>query len=123
MPMVADNPSAYERQPGFDFIEKVPTTWDGTRFVAGEVGEYVFVARRRGDTWYLGGINNWAARNVALPLDFLGETNYRMTVYSDDPSRKDDPNAVRIERNEVTSRTLSAMLEPGGGVAAIFERE
>jgi alpha-glucosidase len=123
MPMVADDPSAYEGQPGFDFIEKVPTTWDETRCVAGEAGEYVVVARRRGDAWYLGGINNWAARNVALPLDFLGDANYKMTVYSDDPSRKDDPNAIRVEQNETTARILRVALESGGGVAAIFEHE
>ena len=46
MPMVADVPQAYEGQPGFDFLKEAPTTWDETRFVAGEPGEYVVLARR-----------------------------------------------------------------------------
>ena len=45
MPMVADVPKAYEDQPGFDFVVEVPTTWDETKFVAGEAGEYVVVAK------------------------------------------------------------------------------
>ena len=62
MPMVCDSPSAYEGQPGFDFLVDVPTTWDETRFVAGEPGEFIVVARRNGPNWYLGGMTNWQAR-------------------------------------------------------------
>ena len=70
MPMLADVPSAYEDQPGFDFLVEVPTTWDETRFVAGEAGEYVVVARRSGNTWYLGGITNWTARKIESAARF-----------------------------------------------------
>ena len=63
-------PEAYEDQPGFDFVVDVPTTWDQTKFVAGEAGEYLVLARRSGNTWYLGGITNWTPRELKLPLDF-----------------------------------------------------
>ena len=72
LPMVCDVPSAYENQPGFDFIEEVPTTWDATRFLAGEAGEYVALARKKGSDWYLGGITNWTARG-SYPPRFFGE--------------------------------------------------
>ena len=77
MPMVCDFPEAYEGQPGFDFLVETPTTWDETRFVAGEPGEYVVVARRSGKNWYLGGMTNWTSRKLRLPLEFLGDGVFR----------------------------------------------
>jgi alpha-glucosidase len=71
MPMVADAPSAYENQTGFEFIKQVPTTWDETRFLVGDPGEFIVIARRKGDVWYLGGITNWTPREIDVPLDFL----------------------------------------------------
>ena len=57
-PMVADYPTAYEGQPGFEFLELVPTWWDETRVLAGQVGEVLVTARRKGDDvvpgWNLG---------------------------------------------------------------------
>ena len=55
-PMVADYPSAYEMQPGFDFLKAVPTWWDETRVLVGVVGEVLITARRKGRTWYVGGM-------------------------------------------------------------------
>jgi alpha-glucosidase len=121
MPMVADEPEAYEGQPGFDFIVDVPTTWDETRFVAGEMAEYVVVARRKGDAWYLGGITNWTARNIDIPLKFLGKGNYEATLYRDPTSNGNDPNELRVEKRNVTAtESLGVSLASGGGVAAIF---
>jgi alpha-glucosidase len=121
MPMLADIPSAYESQPGFDFLVEVPTTWDETRFVAGDAGEYVIVARRNGKNWYLGGITNWTARKVSLPLDFLGDGEFEAIAYQDVSEDGDKPNEVRIESQAVSSTTsLAVTLASGGGVAAII---
>ena len=121
MPMVADDPSAYEGQPGFDFVAEVPTTWDETRFVAGEVGEYIVVARRQGKNWYLGGITNWTSRELTIPLDFLGRGSFETTLYLDGSLDEEDPNAIRIEKREMSAGTpLRVSLAPGGGVAAVF---
>ncbi|HLJ56783.1 MAG TPA: glycoside hydrolase family 97 catalytic domain-containing protein, partial [Chthonomonadaceae bacterium] len=56
IPMVADYPAAYEGQPGFDFLEAVPTYWDETRVLTGDVGELLVTARRKGTAWYVGGM-------------------------------------------------------------------
>ena len=48
-PMLADYPAAYEGQPGFDFLKQVPTWWDETRVLEGEIGELLVTARRKGD--------------------------------------------------------------------------
>jgi alpha-glucosidase len=121
MPMVADAPSAYEDQPGFDFLVEVPTTWDETRFVAGEAGEYIVVARRSGDTWYMGGITNWTARDLRLPLEFLGDGEFEAALYLDRSLDGTQPNEIRKENREVTAAmALDVSLASGGGVAAIF---
>lgn len=121
MPMVADEPAAYEGQPGFDFIVDVPTTWDETRFVAGEAGEYIVVARRHGDTWYLGGITNWTPRKLSLPLDFLGEGTFEAKLYLDASLDGSDPNAIRQDTKDVSATTtLDIELGSGGGIAAII---
>jgi alpha-glucosidase len=121
MPMVADEPSAYEGQPGFDFLVEVPTTWDETRFVAGEAGEYIVVARRRGDAWYLGGITNWTPRKLNLPLDFLGEGPFEADLYVDAALDGRTPNELREETRNLDGATkLEVSLAPGGGVAGVF---
>jgi len=122
MPMVADDPSAYEGQPGFDFVTEVSTTWDETKFIIGEVGEYIVVARRRGDKWYLGGITNWNVQNIALPLRFLGKGEYKATLYMDRAADGSEPNSLRQEKRNVTAdESLDVTLASGGGVAAVFE--
>jgi alpha-glucosidase len=121
MPMVCDDPVAYEGAPGFDFVVEVPTTWDETRFVAGTVGEYVAVARRKGDTWYLGGITDWTSRTVNLPLEFLGEGEYMAKLYLDASLNGEEPNEIRQEKRTLSADdVLSVELASGGGVAAVF---
>jgi alpha-glucosidase len=121
MPMLADIPSNYEGQPGFDFLVDVPTTWDETRFVAGEAGEYVVLARRNGKNWYVGGITNWTPRKLSLPLNFLGAGNFEATLYQDVSDDGEKPNEVRIETRAVNSTTkLDVTLASGGGVAVMF---
>jgi alpha-glucosidase len=122
MPMVADDPSAYEGQPGFEFIVDVPTTWDETRFIEGDMGEYVVLARRKGNAWYLAGITNWTPRKLSIPLDFLGEARFQATVFSDDASADSDPNTVNEHVKEVSARDkLDFELATGGGVAVILK--
>jgi len=121
MPMVCDVPRAYEGQPGFDFIVDVPTTWDETRFVAGEAGEYVVVARRSGDTWYLGGMTNWTSRTLKLPLKFLGSGQLAAKLYLDRSLDGENPNELRIETRDVSAAdALNVSLASGGGMVAIF---
>jgi alpha-glucosidase len=119
MPMVADDPDAYKGQAGFDFIEDVPTTWDDTRFVDGEPGQFIVVARRSGDRWYLGGINNWTTRDVVLPLSFLEAGEFEADVRTDSRADGSDANGL-LQRTETVSRygSLKVTLASGGGVVA-----
>jgi alpha-glucosidase len=71
-PMVCDYPTAYEGQPGFDFLKTVPTYWEETRVLVGEVAEILVTARRRDRTWYLGGMAAKRPRELELPSPSWG---------------------------------------------------
>jgi alpha-glucosidase len=121
MPMVCDTPSSYEGQPGFAFLKEVPVTWDETRFVAGEAGEFVIVARRRDTTWYLGGMTNDTARQIAVPLPMLDPGEYAAELFIDGSLSEDEPNAIRLERHAVTTgMSLQISMASGGGFVAVI---
>jgi alpha-glucosidase len=121
LPMVADKPTAYAGQPGFKFLVEVPTTWDETRFVAGEPGEYVVIARRSGDVWYLGGITNWTPREIDVPLTFLGPQEYEAELYVDGPQSEAEPNSIRQVRQAIDSTSkLHFSMAPGGGFVGVL---
>lgn len=70
--MLCDAPTNYEREPDYTrFVAAIPTTWDETCVLQGEVGQYIVTARRKGESWYIGGITNWNARDVTLDLSPL----------------------------------------------------
>jgi alpha-glucosidase len=116
VPMLADRPEHYENQPGFDFLCQLPTTWDETRYVAGETGEYLVLARRRGADWYLGGITNWTPRTLEVPMSFLGQSTYEAKLLVDGSLDEDHPNEIKERTAQVTpSSSLQIQLAPGGG--------
>jgi alpha-glucosidase len=116
--MVADHPSAYEGQPAFEFIKSVPATWDETKVLHGEPGEYITMARRRGDEWFLGSMTNWQPRQLDIPLDFLDTGRYTAKIYADAADADRFPKNVTIEEKSVDRAThLKAQLAPAGGYA------
>jgi alpha-glucosidase len=116
--MVSDHPSAYEGQAAFEFIKAVPATWDRTRVLNGLPGEYITVARCRGDEWFIGSMCNWTPRRLEIPLTFLGKGNYTAEIYADAADADQFPKNVLIEKKTVNSTTLlKAQLAPAGGYA------
>jgi alpha-glucosidase len=121
--MVSDSPLAYLNQPAFQFILDVPTVWDETRVLGGAPGEFVTVARRKGEDWFLGSITNWSAKSLSIPLNFLGKGNYIAEIYRDANDADERPQHVAYERKAVkSSETLSFQLASGGGLAIRFKR-
>lgn len=123
--MLADNPTHYQREPEVTrFIADVPTTWDETRALLGESGEYVAVARRNGNRWWVGALTSWQPRTLSLDLSFLGEGVYTMTYYEDgvNADRYGDDH-VRGTWTVRPNETLDIELAPGGGWVARFERD
>ena len=126
--MAADLPENYARYPGpFQFFRDVPTDWDDTRVLAGEVGDFVAVVRkdRRSDDWYIGGITDERARNVEIDLGFL-ETGreYVARIYrdADDADWKANAHAIEIETRSVRRGDRWTLhMAPGGGFAVRLE--
>ncbi len=119
--MVSDTPKAYEDQPAFEFIEHCPTTWDETRVLNGEPGEYITVARRKGNEWFLGSMTNWDAREIDIPLNFLAPGRYTAEIYADADDAAEHPKNVRVFQQTVEAGGhLKAKLAPGGGYAVRF---
>jgi alpha-glucosidase len=121
--MVCDYPAAYEGQDGFDFVRAVPTTWDETRVPEAIPGQWVTIARRKGDEWFVGTINNGVGREVSLPLNFLPPGDYISTIYSDAPDADRSPDHLLIEtRNLRSTDSLRLRLAPGGGQVMRLKR-
>jgi alpha-glucosidase len=102
-PMVADYPTAYEGQPGFDFIKLVPTWWDETRVLIGQVGEVLVTARRKGNRWYLGGMSAKRSRELELPLSFLRKGQYTTKLWKDANDSEANPNHLTTETLSITA--------------------
>ncbi len=123
--MVCDYPEAYEGQDGFDFIKEVPTTWDETKVLDAKVNQYITIARRKGNDWYVGTITNHEARDVQVPLNFLKEGAYTADVYSDASDVNVNPNHLQKQTKTVNNKdVISVHIAPGGGevMRIIFNR-
>lgn len=123
-PMVADYPTAYEGQPGFEFLQLVPTWWDETRVLVGQIGEVLVTARRKDKTWYVGGIAAKQPRDLVLPLSFLGKGRYTLRMWKDAADSEAEPNHLSSESLEVTSKDsfkVHVALD-GGFVAQVAPR-
>jgi alpha-glucosidase len=123
--MLSDSPSAYEREPECtSFIAGCPTTWDETKGVDGKVGEYVVVARRKGDAWWVGAMNNWDAREITVPLSFLGGGSWKADTFADGPgAATTGTDFARSTSTVKPADALTLKLAPGGGYAARFVKE
>ena len=123
--MLCDSPSLYEReQESVDFISAAPTVWDKTVALDGKMGEYIAMARRSGEEWYVGVITSWKPRDLELDLSFLGEGDFKAEIF------RDGANSHRIASDYVhetidipSSRKIKVQLAPAGGYAMrIYKR-
>ncbi|MGH6616812.1 glycoside hydrolase family 97 protein [Sphingomonas sp.] len=126
--MAADLPENYEARPdAFQFIRDVPTDWETSRTLAGEIGDYIIVARqpRGGQDWFMGALTNETARKLDQPLSFLAPgKRYEAQIYRDGPGAdyRTNPGALVVERRTVTSKdSLALDMAPGGGAAVRFK--
>jgi alpha-glucosidase len=123
--MAADLPQNYDARPdAFQFIKDVPTDWEESIALAGEVADHVVFARkeRGGQDWYVGAISGTQARNVEVPLSFLSAgKRYTATIYrdGDDADWQSNPYDYVIERKPVSADDRLALSLAAGGGAAI----
>ena len=117
---LAGTPSDYRAAPEFTrFLGGIPTTWDETRPLQGAIGDYVVVARRKGDTWYVAAMTDWTARKLEVPLSFLKSGTYGATIVADGMNADRFAADYKIETRAVgATESLVFELAPGGGYVA-----
>ena len=108
-------------QKEFDFIKRVPATWDEVRVPERAAPcDYITVARRSGKDWYVGSLTNWDARTVKVPLDFLGAGKYVAVIYADAPDSAMDATHTTLTRQTVDRTTVLDIHMVSGGGNAIW---
>lgn len=119
--MASDQIENYEGQPGFQFFRDFNADCDWSSALQGEIGEYIVVARRAGEAFFLGAGTNSEARTLQVPLDFLKEgVTYTATIYADDPAANDPEKLVITSKDVTSADTLEIAMAPTGGQAITF---
>jgi alpha-glucosidase len=105
-------------EPELEFFDHVPTAWDDTKVLHGQIGEFAVLARRSGESWFIGAMNGNDPQTLDIPLDFLDkDRRYIAHIYTDDPAGS-TRTGVKISRRIVDSSSfLKAELRPRGGQA------
>ena len=117
---LCDSPIEYDKYPDImRFLSKVPSIWDLTVPLAGEVGEYAAIARKRGDEWYVGAMTNWKARPIEIDFSFLpDDATYVVELYRDTDQSTTNAKSYLCESVTVTKQSkMTFQMAPGGGVA------
>ncbi len=113
LPMAADYPSAYRRQPLAQMLSEVPATWDDTKALSAQMGEEVAIARRSGNDWWIGAMAGASPRELQLPLSFLPAGTFRAEIFRDDAAA--EHGFARDSREVSPGDTLELKLAAAGG--------
>lgn len=117
-----DQPSLSKQEPELEFWDNIPVTWDETKVLGGMPGEYITVARRKGEEWFIGTITNNNNRKVQITLDFLAPGKaYTASIYRDDTA-VNTATKVRVEKRKVNDSTVMDVSLPPSGGHAIWVR-
>ncbi|MDE3743812.1 glycoside hydrolase family 97 protein [Maribacter polysaccharolyticus] len=123
--MLCESPTIYyKEQETVDFITSIPTVWDETIVLEGAVADYIVIARRNGDTWYIGAMTDWTPRDFEIELSFLGEGTYTLKTFEDGINASRNAQDYKTTTQEVypTSK-LNLELSSGGGYSAIITKK
>ncbi len=121
--VVCDHPDNILGKPGSDFLKIVPTVWDDIKFISGYPGDYVAIAKKSGDKWFIGVMNNSQARTVELGTGFLPSGSYSAEIWSDTKNSGKIPSEVRktlfpFKGGDILKVTMAGN---GGWVAVVTE--
>ena len=120
--MMADSPTKYmQNQECTDFIAQIPTTFDETVALDGQLGEYTVIARRKGSVWYVAAMTDWTARDLTISLDFIGEGQHTADIFADGVNAHKEATDYKHTQQTVTNKDrLAVHLSSGGGWTAII---
>lgn len=124
--MLADEPTAYEKETDcMKFLSAVPAIWDETVVLDGKVGEHIFLARRKDDVWYLGGMTGSLAQTISIDFSFLTAGQFEMEVWRDGENTRTDGTNFEYfaeENIDASMKYIVSMAEGGGWVAIIRKK-
>lgn len=123
--MLCDAPTNYSKnQECVDFITAIPTVWDETHPLDSKISQYIHMARRKGNIWYVGGINNWDMREATLDLTFLPEGSYHVEIFYDGVNADRNASDYKKEIKALpANKQLKVKMYPGGGYAARIQKK
>jgi alpha-glucosidase len=122
--MLCDAPSLYLSDfYTANFISKIPTVWDETKFLDGKIGEHIAIARRNGKKWYVAAMTNEQERELNIDLSFLGVAGFNVTAFADGINANKQAEDYKISEKVAVSNTqkLKIKMAAGGGWLGIFE--
>lgn len=119
--VLADSPSRYIKEDETTcFIAQIPTVWDETVALDGKIGEYVVVAHRMNDKWYIGALNNWTSRDLVIDISNIISHTSSLEIFADGKNSEKVPDDyVNTTINIPADGKIKIKLAPGGGWAAI----
>ena len=121
--MLCDSPTKYmQNQECVDFISKVPTVWDETVALDGKLGEYAVIARRSGDTWYIGAITNWEERTIEIEVPRFARNDKKgvCTMYVDGVNANRYAEDYQILDKEIIDNRVKIEMKSGGGAVIVL---
>ena len=121
--MLADSPSKYiKEQETTNFISKIPTTWDEVVPLDGRLGQYVAVAKRKGNTWYVAAMTDWTPRQLTISLSMLGSGQHQAEVFADGVNADRDATDYQLSTlNVAQGDSITIRLAPAGGWSAVIK--
>jgi alpha-glucosidase len=119
------NISDYLREPEYAaFYGSIPFVWDETRVLDGKISDYILVARKSGNEWWVGAMTDWTPRTLELDLSFLGDGKYTAVIYQDGMNADQIASDYKTSRQTFTAQSkLQIKMAPGGGWVAHFNKE
>lgn len=123
--MLCDNPTNLRKEAETsEFISKIPTVWDETIGLDGEVGKYIAIARKKDNNWYLGAMTNWDERELEIDLSFLEAGNYQLEIMQDGVNaNKSARDYKKVLLDVKSGDKLKVKMAKGGGWAAICTKK
>jgi alpha-glucosidase len=120
--VMCDSPKNYRGQAGIDFLRGIPTVWDESVVISGEVAKYIVVARRSGRRWYVAAMNGEDSAQLQVPLKFLGKGKWTLRSFADKGDSSDYEAVVESTRDMDADSVLPLSLARGGGFAGIVSK-
>jgi alpha-glucosidase len=120
--VMADRPKSYLNSPAKKILREIVSAWDETHFIEGYPGDYICLSRRKGEKWFIAGINSEGEKLVDIPLTFISSGEFKVEIYEDKQDEK--MTNISVREDIVTfGSVLSVKMVENGGFCAFLEKQ